>query len=230
MQKQRLEEVCQLGERADELLIRGQARDALKKFQEIVTTLEKTGDLDSYVAARVTLSVLRCHLKLGDFKGAFGVWNASLEDSLYGVGIYALESAQTTVKDMIAYDMICAFLHTLADHEKNEAAAAVNQYLSRVCEYAVEAGDRTTMRLALNNWKQHLREVFGGTIPLEFAKTLIAFEKDFAEPVKPQPIEFPLPTSWEKPNDFREMSRVAEMRDREALKKTNGKNKKSKAS
>ena len=88
MNKQRLDELCLLGERADELLIRGLTREALKKFNDIGATLEKTGDLDSYLAARVTLSVLRCHLKLADFKSAFNVWNANIEDSVYGVGIY----------------------------------------------------------------------------------------------------------------------------------------------
>jgi hypothetical protein len=229
MKKQRLDDLCLQGERADELLMRGLPREALKKFQEIVTTLEKTGDLDSYLAARVTLSVLRCHLKLADFKSAFGVWNAEIEDSVYGVGIYALESAQTTVKDMIAYDMLCAFLHTLADHDKGEAGSAVNQYLSRVCEHATENGDRLTMKLALNNWKQHLRDVFGGTIPMEIAKPLIAFEKSYGEPVKPMPIEFPMPSAWEKPADFREMSRVAELKERDGLVKDAIKSRKSRA-
>ena len=220
MDKKRLGEICQQGERADELLLRGHAREALAKLNVIVNEINKSGDLDSYLVARCTLSVLRCHLKLGDFKAAFSVWNANMEQSIYGVGIYALESAQTTVKDMIAYDMICAFLHTLADHDKEEAASAVNQYLSRVCEHALENGDRTTMRLALNNWKQHLRDIYNGTIPMEMAKMIIRFERDLGDQVKTSQIEFPIPSPWEKPADFREMSRVAELADRELVAKT----------
>jgi len=30
--------------------------------------------------------------------------------------------------------------------------------------------------------------------------------------VKPEPIDFPFPTAWEKPADFREMSRVVMMK------------------
>ena len=211
--KKRFEAVCRKGEEADQKLLNGQVREALRILNALGKDLEAHGDADSYLAARLTLSVLRCHLKSGDFKNAFAVWNANMEESLYGIGIYALESAQTTVRDMIAYDMICAFLHTLADHEKPAAASAINQYLSRVCEYATEQGDRATMKLALNNWKQHLRDVFGGTLPLKFAESLIAFEKAFGEPVKPSSIDFPAPTPWEKPSDFREMSRVAELRE-----------------
>lgn len=217
--KKMFEEICRAGEAADAKLLNGQAREALRLLNDLGSRLETTGAADSYLAARYTLSVLRCHLKLGDFKTAFAVWNANIEDNLYGIGIYALESAQTTVRDMIAYDMICAFLHTLADHEKPAAGSAINQYLSRVCEYATEQGDRATMKLALNNWKQHLRDVFGGTLPLKFAEPLIAFEKAFGESVKPAPIDFPAPTTWQKPADFREMSRVAELRELPKTKK-----------
>jgi hypothetical protein len=156
--------------------------------------------------------VLRCQVKLGDFKAAYQVWNAELEESIYGIGIYALESAQTTIHDMIAYDMICAFLHSLAETDSKEAGSAINQYLSRVCEQAIEDGDRATMRLAVSNWKQHLKNVFGGSIPHTFAAPLIHFEKEVGEIVAPAPVDFPAPRGWDKPSDFREMSRVAEMR------------------
>lgn len=212
MNRKRLSELCEQGERADRLLKEGRARDALKAFQELCTDLEKEGDFDSYIAAKVTLGLLHCHVKLGDFKSAYKVWNANLEESLHGIGIYALESAQTTVRDMIAYDMLCAFLHTLSDSDKTAAGAAVNTYLSRVCEQALEEGDRATMRLAVSNWKQHLREIFGSPLPISAAQPLIAFEKSLGEVVKPQTIDFPYGSQWEKPRDFLEMSRFAEIK------------------
>lgn len=212
MDHQRLEEFCRLGEKADQLLREGRARDALKNYNKILSNIENKGDVDSYLMAKVTLGVLRCHVKLGDFKNAFDVWNASLDDGLHAIGIYALENAQTTVRDMMTYDMICAFLHSLAESEKAPAAKAVNQYLSRVCEQAYEEGDRKTVHLAISNWKQHLREIFKGALPHDHAVLLIKFERLLGETVKPQPIDFPLPTPWEKPDDFREMSRVVSMR------------------
>lgn len=212
MDSKKLEKLCHLGERADKLLREGRTRDALKTYEEITSDLEQGAELDSYLMAKVTLGTLRCLVKLGEFKKAYQIWNAGLEESLHGIGIYALESAQTTVRDMITYDMLCAFLHSLAASEKDEAAAAINQYLSRVCEQAEEEGDRELMALAISNWKLHLREVFSSSLPHEFAKPLIHFEKEFGTSVKPRALDFPLPTAWEKPNDFREMSRVVHLK------------------
>lgn len=212
MNLQRLEKYCRSGERADTHLRQGRAREALKVYEEMVTSLEADGEVDSYLLAKVTLGVLRSHVKLADYKSAFNIWNSSIEDGLFGVGIYALESAQTTVQDMITYDMLCAFLHTLAAADKNESAAAVNQYLSRVCEHAIEDGDRKNLALSLSNWKQHLREIFSTSIPHQYAVPLIKFEREFAASVPTQPIDFPWPTAWEKPADFQEMSRVIQMK------------------
>lgn len=212
MSRNRIEELCGQGEKADRLLKEGRTRDALKAFEKLSKDLEHEGDFDSYIAAKVTLGLLHCYVKLGEFKNAYAIWNANMEKSLHGIGIYALESAQTTVKDMLAYDMLCAFLHTLSASDKGESATAVNTYLSRVCEQALEDGDRATMRLALSNWKQHLREIFGASLPLEFAKPLITFEKTLGEAVKPQSIDFPHGSNWQKPRDFLEMSRFAEIK------------------
>ena len=212
-QLKHLEKYCRLGERADTHLRQGKPRDALKLYHEIVEGLEADGEVDSYLLAKVTLGVLRCHVKLADFKSAFTVWNATLDEGLFGIGIYSLENAQTTVQDMITYDMMCAFLHTLAAADKHESAAAVNQYCSRVCEYAIEEADRKLLNLALSNWKQHLREIFSAGLPHEFAVPLIKFEREFAAAVVPQAIDFPYPTAWEKPTDFQEMSRVIQMKN-----------------
>lgn len=213
MQLKHLEKYCRLGERADTHLRQGKPREALKLYQEIVEGLEADGEIDSYLLAKVTLGVLRCHVKLTDYKSAFAVWNAGLDDGLYGIGIYALENAQTTVQDMITYDMMCAFLHTLAAADKSESAAAVNQYCSRVCEYAIEESDRKLLSLAVSNWKQHLREIFSASLPHQYAVPLIKFERELATVVPPQAIDFPFPTPWEKPADFQEMSRVIQMKN-----------------
>jgi hypothetical protein len=213
MQLTHLEKYCRLGERADTHLRQGKPREALKLYHEIVNALEIDGEVDSYLLAKVTLGVLRCHVKLADYKTAFTVWNAGLDDGLFGIGIYSLENAQTTVEDMITYDMICAFLHTLAAADKNESAAAVNQYCSRVCEYAIEESDRKLLNLAVSNWKQHLREIFATSLPHQFAVPLIKFERELATAVVPQAIDFPYPTPWEKPVDFQEMSRVIQLKN-----------------
>jgi hypothetical protein len=212
MNSKRHHELCQRGEQAEKFLTSGQPREALSVFEAIVTELEEKGDFDSFFAAKVTLGQLRCHIKLGSFKAAYQIWNASVEDSLNGIGIYALENAQTTLADMLSYDMICAFLHTLGENDKRTAAAAVNQYLSRVCEQAYEDGNRAIMKTAISNWKQHLRTLFGVTIPHRIAEPLIQYERSLGESVKPQPLDFPAGSGWERPSDFLEMSRFVEIR------------------
>jgi len=113
--------------------------------------------------------------------------------------------------------MLCAFLHTLGDTDKKTAAAAVNQYMSRVCEQAYEDGDRATMKAALNNWKQHLRQIFGVSIPHRIAEPLIMHERAFGEPVRTEPLTFPAGSGWQRPNDFLEISRIADLRNQRRL-------------
>lgn len=203
-----LEKFCADGASADQALAKGDFKTALKMYKSIINEVEKTGQLDSYLLAKVTLGTLRCHVKLGDFQEAIEVWNAHMDQSLYGIGVYALENAQTKIEDLIVYDMICAFLHTMVDGDKAQAAKAVNLYLSRVCEHSLESGERALMVQALANWKAHLKEIFGGSIPQPAAGSLIQFERQFGEVVKPRPIDFPLPSTWERPQNFRETSTV----------------------
>jgi hypothetical protein len=220
MNKMRLEEFCRLGEKADHLLLAGRTRDALKIYENILRNLKNEETADSYFLAKVTLGVLRGYIKLGDFKSAYDVWNISPDDHGFGIGIYALENAQTTVQDMVTYDMICAFLHSLSDGDHQATATAINQYLSRVCEQSYENGDRSIMMLALSNWKQHLRETFTSAIPLDHARTLIKFEKLLGETVKLQAIDFPAPTPWEKPDEFREITQILSWREGKGTRKT----------
>ncbi len=215
MDARHLDQYCRLGEKADHLCREGKTREALKVYQEIFEKL-KRGDIDSYLMAKVTLGVLRAHVKLGEFKEAYAIWNAGMEESLFGLGIYALESAQTTVHDMITYDMICAFLHSLSMSDKQTCSDAINQYMSRVCEHAEESGDRELMLQGLSNWKQHLREVYSTSLPHAVAQPLIHFERELDEAVKPRTIDFPMPTAWEKPRDFSEMSRVVQLKAKQS--------------
>lgn len=207
-----LEKFCQAGANADASLAKGNYREALKAYSTILSDVEKTGQLDSYLLAKVTLGTLRCHVKLAEFHAAVEIWNAHMDESLYGIGVYALENAQTKIGDLLVYDMLCAFLHTRVDGEKVQTAKAVNLYLSRVCEYALEHGERALMVQALANWKSHLKEIFGGAVPQDAAAPLIHFEREFGEVVKARAIDFPLPSSWERPASFRETSTVISKR------------------
>lgn len=207
-----LEKFCRAGAEADAFVARGDYRSALKVYADICAGIERSGQLDSYLLAKVTLGTLRSHIKLADFQQAVEIWNAHMDDSLYGIGVYALENAQTKIEDLLTYDMLCAFLHTVVDGDKAASAKAVNLYLSRVCEHALESGERALMVQALANWKSHLKEIYGGAFPQDIAKSLIEFERKFGEIVKPRPIDFPMPSAWEKPSSFRETSTVVSKR------------------
>ncbi len=196
------------GEASDQMAAIGKYTEAMAGYKKILEIMENTGQLDSFLLAKITLGSLRALIKQGDFQEALEVWNAHMDQSLYGIGVYALENAQTSIDDLIAYDMICAFLHTVVEGDKAEAAKAVNLYLSRVCEHALENGERALMIQALSNWKIHLKEIHGGSIPQNIAGSLIQFERQFGETVKPRPIDFPLTTSWQRPLGFRETSTV----------------------
>lgn len=203
-----IDRFCREGEAADEKASQGDHKGALAAYKKILESIEASGQLDSFLLAKLTLGSLRSLIKQGEFQEALEVWNAHMDQSLYGIGVYALENAQTRIDDLITYDMICAFLHTIVDGDKAKAAKAVNLYLSRVCEHALENGERALMVQALSNWKAHLKEIFGGSIPQTAAGALIQFERQFGEPVKPRPIDFPLPTAWQRPKNFRETSTV----------------------
>lgn len=213
MTDSQIERFCKMGVEADNHLRSGRFREALNEYSAILKGVEASGELDSYLIAKITLGTLRCHIKLADFQSAMDIWNAHMDESLYGIGVYALENAQTKIDDLIVYDMLCAFLHTLIDGDKGKAAKAVNLYLSRVCEHAEETGERALMVQALANWKAHLKEIFGGSIPHDAATGLIKFEREFGETVRPRPIDFPLPAGWDRPSHFRETSTVVSRRN-----------------
>jgi len=203
-----LAQFCEMGQKADEALKGGRTKEALLAYQNIIKKVEDSGELDSYLLAKVTLGALRAHTKLANFKEAIDIWNAHMDESLWGIGIYALENAQTRIEDLVVYDMLCAFLHTMIDGSRDQSAKAVNLYMSRVCEYAEETGERALMVQALANWKAHLKEIYQGSIPQPVAAELIHFERAFGETVKPRQIDFPLPSAWERPSSFRETSTV----------------------
>jgi hypothetical protein len=208
------EAICSKGQKADRLYSQGRFNEAQKAYTALLGEMEHASQIDSYLIGKVTLGVILCHIKTGQLQKAITVWNSTLEDSLFGIGIYGLENAQTSLPDMLTYDFVCAYLHSVADATPDESGHAVTQYMSRVCEHAIEAGNRDLCRMALNNWKQHLREIFTTSIPFAFAKPLIEFERAFGTQVKLGSLEFPELHDWSKPHDFHEVSYVVQFRKR----------------
>lgn len=201
--------LCRKGEAADKLYNDGRLHEAQNAYTAILGDLERTGLIDSYLIAKTTLGLLLTNIRLGRFPDAFAIWNANIEESLFGIGIYALEHAQTSIHDMLLYDFVCACLHSFSDGDKDASGQAVNQYMSRVYEFLSEHEDQDPdlLRLAVSNWKTHLKEIFGTSIPHDLARPLINAERALAQgQVRPQALDFPPPSPWEKPEGFREVS------------------------
>lgn len=203
-----IQTLCQKGEKADQYYIQGRYKQAHDAYLAVLTEMEALGETDSYILGKVTLGLILTHIKQGQFDRALAIWTSEPEDSVYGIGIYSLEGAQTTVPDMVLYDFICAYLHSLCEAPPLQSGRAINQYMSRVCEFAEEHGDRALFALAISNWKQHLKDVFRGALPALIAQPVINFERRYGETVRLQAIDFPPPSPWERPADFAEFSRV----------------------
>lgn len=206
------DQFCKAGEEADRNYKEGNYLGAHKAYVKLLSEIDSLGDIDSYLLAKVTLGLIRTHLKMGQIQQAFAIWNSDIDDSLFGIGIYALENAQTNVPDLISYDLVCAYLHSVSESRQDSSGRAVNQYMSRVCEHALEDGDKELMKLAISNWKQHLKQIYSATLPMHLAQPLIEFEKQLPEPVRLQALDFGPVSPWQRPQDFRELSRVVEFR------------------
>ncbi len=206
-----VEKLCDVGNEANKLFASGFYKEAEKKFLEIMTTLERSKKMDSYIVSKSVLGLLVTAVKSQSFERATNIWVNHSAESFFAVGISGLENAQTSVHDMLVYDFICAYLHTLTAAKPQHAAKAVNLYLSRICEHALEMKDQGLMKMALSNWKQHLREIFDSSLPHGIATELIKFERKFGKVVPLATIDFPKLSSWQKPDDFREMSRFIDM-------------------
>ncbi len=200
---------CRKGEAADALYNKGLFIEAHDAYAKLLLELENSRVFDSYLLSKITLGLLLTHIRSGKLQLAFTIWNANMEESLFGIGIYALEHAQTSIQDMLLYDFVCACLHSFSGGNKDGAASAVNQYMSRICEHLHEQADSATLRLAISNWKTHLKEIFGNSIPHRLAEPLITAERDLkGEPLRLQALGFPSLSGWEKPEGFREMSHL----------------------
>jgi len=206
-----VEKLCHIGNEANKLYTSGFFSEAERKYFEILSSLEQSKKIDSYIVSKAVLGLLLTSIKSQNFERAITLWTNHGENSIFAVGISGLENAQTSVHDMFIYDFICAYLHSVSVNKPGESAKAVNLYMSRVCQHAFEIKDQKMIRLALSNWKQHLREVFDRPVPHDYAAELIRFEKKYGEVVPLMTIDFPKLTSWEKPNDFREMSRFIDI-------------------
>ena len=187
---------CAAGERADALLASGDLDAARAAYDDLLDDIRASGTVDSFVMAKLTLGVLLLELERGDIGAAHGVWISRLDDSLYGLGIYALERGHTSVHDLIAYLMVSAFLHSRSLGDREAAADAVHDLMGRVTRYAAEE-DSSLLTIALSNWRRHLDEVHDyGEVPARHLRRWRAAADRHGGVVSGDRVLFPQPAPW----------------------------------
>jgi len=191
-----LEELCAAGELADEHLAAERFEEAEKGYIGLLSGMVDDGEVDAFILAKLTLGLLITELQRGNIESAHEIWVADGEDDAFALGIYSLENDQTSDHDFAVYLFISAFLHSIGTDPK-AAEEAVNHYMGQLCEYASNEAPEL-LAVAVNNWRQHLREIYEQEDPpAEACKAVNEFADKLANPEPDRPIEFPLPGPWE---------------------------------
>ncbi len=192
----KLEELCEAGEQADAHLEAGRLEEAEQAYVDLLTAMIDDGEMQAFILAKLTLGLLLTALRHGNIPAAHEIWTASEEDDPFSLGIHCLENAQTDDHDFIVYLFISAFLHSIGT-EPAAARDAVEDYMSRICEYA-ERENPEMLPLAVNNWRQHLLEIYEDReIPPEALAQVERAAEGLSDPVPEGPIGLPSPSSWE---------------------------------
>src|ERR1700722_14726033 len=163
------QEQCALGEKGDPFYLEGRFAEARDAYLDLLQKIGQGRVFDTFIASKIVLGLLLTYIKMNDLEKAHKLWTSGAEDYPEGIGILGLENQQTSVKDFIVYLFVCAFLHSMSTGDSLEAATAVNDYMQRICKYAREE-DPQLLPMAINNWKQHLHEIYGTAVPLEMAE------------------------------------------------------------
>ena len=149
------DELCSAGNEADALLDRGQYREALDAYAAIIQRSQTANLLDSFVLAKVTLSILLTRVRAGDPQGAHGLWTAPPE-TLIGQGVHFIETAQTSVEDLMLYGLISAHLHSMGV-DREAALSGLENSIQRVARYARDEAPHL-LPTVIGNWRAKSRE------------------------------------------------------------------------
>jgi len=202
-----LEELCATGELGDEHLAAGRFDEAEKAYVELLTAMIDDGEVDAFVLAKLTLGLLLTELRRGNVESAHEIWVSEDEEDAFALGIYALENGQTSDHDFAVYLFICAFFHSIGTDPK-AAEEAVNHYMGQLCDYATSDAPEL-LSVAVNNWHQHLREIYErDDPPAEACKAVNAYGDKLANPEPDRPIEFPAPGPWAISPDAVEVAEI----------------------
>jgi hypothetical protein len=189
--------LCQVGDSGDELLKSGLFREAISRYSDCVRQMEQLKCIDSFIMAKVTLGTLIALIRDHAVGNAFEVWTATPETSLYGIGISAIEGAQTSESDLITYLMISAYLQSVSSQPPEISKGSIDSLLGRCLEYAKKK-QPDTIPLIIHNWHLHYTEILDGNIPADWLASYTQSAEEFGIQLgTAKTVLFPTPSKWE---------------------------------
>ena len=192
------DQLCSLGNQADNLLATQQYDRAKTAYIDIIKRSNAAGELDSFILAKVTLGYLLTLVKSGDYVTAHQVWTFEPEENILGQGVQFLETAQTSVHDLMIYFLISAHLYAHGT-DREAALEGVNDQMKRVARYALDEAPGL-MPILIANWRCHLEEIYEtpfNALPQEAAAELGQVLDQTGVVFGPSGISFPNPSLWE---------------------------------
>lgn len=191
------DELCKAGNEADALLESGRYPEALGAYAEIFEQSNAANTVDSFLAAKTTLSILLARVKAGDPQGAYKLWSAPKE-TVIGQGVHFLDVGQTSVHDLMIYFLISAHLYSIVT-DRDAALEGMEDCIQRVARYAQEEAPKL-LPLVIGNWRYHLEEIFEkplAQVPASAARNHKAFASSIGPLLIPAGLKFPAPSPWQ---------------------------------
>ena len=163
MQMKTYDELYAEGDAADALFRQGNFEAAEAAYHALLQGAKQAKRVDSFIAAKATLSVLRMYVEMGNHKMALTIWKAP-PGSVFGQGNVFLANGQTSLNDMMIYNLIVGYLYSLGldtaqEIDRTETLNEMNGYLSLVGRYATQEAPNF-IPIVIGNWRIHLEEIF----------------------------------------------------------------------
>lgn len=191
--KQPPAEQCARGEAADALLAAGRPADAAAAYRALIADAFATKHPDLVIVGKSVLGLLMSLIFDNKLAEAHAVWID--EEGQTRLGILALEGGQTSTHDLIAYNLVQAYLYSLAASDRASAEQAVNTLMTRCVAYALER-DRQLVPRMVNNWRRHVRELYDDAPPPNALRGVEDAENRWGQQVPLGPLYWARPHPW----------------------------------
>jgi hypothetical protein len=178
------------GERADDLLFRGETYLARRAYQQ----LSGISKCPRKWLARATLGTLVAMVLEGDDQTGHQVWLGRSQEKWQQVGLQALESGALSERDNLVFQQVAAYYHSM-NPDSAQASKAVQRIMEDVYRRS-RSQEKAFRRTVLSNWYLFLREVYEAPPPEQALGAWSECLRDFGGEVKPKALWFPTPSEW----------------------------------